>query len=464
MANYLDEEGAKLIVDKLKEKIDNNTLVIDLGQLYKDSLLNTKASVTDSNNTIYVNIDSEKIQNWIDAILKFQNNEIKLSIIIKYIDSSFGCVFNVGEYIYINNGLNLFWNDIPSSKILQITGIKQNLNTYKITIKEQITSINTDQFTIDNGKLNLSSTVTGGNTVNVATSDQLGQIKLGSGLQLSGDFSNTLSGPIYPVQLNSNNQAGVQIPDIPDYWKAGTTSNSIMTKFAKESSGLYSVAEGFNTTASGNFSHAEGRDTTASKSYSHAEGLNTTASGDTAHAEGNQSTASGYSAHAEGNSTSATAQTSHAEGNGTVASEFASHAEGDTTFANGYASHSAGYNTVATGRASYAGGTYSNTKGQDSFAHGDHVNTLNPHETAFGRANKSTRGSSDESKENTLFSIGNGSTGNSDYTQNAFEVKINGAIYIPNINSNSGRWTRYEMMCLQDKIIELENRLKALEK
>ncbi len=83
--------------------------------------------------------------------------------------------------------------------------------------------------------------------------------------------------------------------------------------------GARSTAEGYGNTANGNYSHAEGEFTTASGGYSHAEGIHTTASGEMSHAEGNETTASGANSHAEGSFTTASGNCSHTGGTGTKA-------------------------------------------------------------------------------------------------------------------------------------------------
>jgi len=91
-----------------------------------------------------------------------------------------------------------------------------------------------------------------------------------------------------------------------NYWTSGSTGNySIKAKndSGLDATGVYSVAEGYNTLSSGDYgSHAEGLYTTASGVYgAHAEGDHTIASGYASHAEGSWTTASGEAAHAEGN-------------------------------------------------------------------------------------------------------------------------------------------------------------------
>lgn len=124
--------------------------------------------------------------------------------------------------------------------------------------------------------------------------------------------------------------------------------------------GNYSTAEGFNTISSGHSSHSEGNRTTAKGHYSHAEGLQTQAIGGNSHAEGAQVQAIG---------------------------DF-SHAEGCVTIANGVCSSSHGYYTQA----------------------------LHDNEAAYGKYN--------ESNDNTLFSIGDGTA--DDARHNAFEITTDG--------------------------------------
>lgn len=138
--------------------------------------------------------------------------------------------------------------------------------------------------------------------------------------------------------------------------------------------GRYSTAEGYNTTASGSRSHAEGANTTANYDNSHAEGFNTSASAVCSHAEGTSTTASGNS--------------SHAEGYRAIASGHFSHAEGTETTASGDYSHTSGYYTKA----------------------------LHDNEAAYGKYN--------ESNDNTLFSIGDGTA--DDARHNAFEITTTG--------------------------------------
>ena len=142
-------------------------------------------------------------------------------------------------------------------------------------------------------------------------------------------------------------------------------------------------------------------DTTVGR-FSTAEGYNATASGTGSHAEGYNATASGTGSHVEGGITTAFGDYSHAEGYKAAANEDISHAEGRETTAGGMYSHAEGYKAAAGGLASHAGGT--GTK------------ALHDNEVAYGKYN--------ESKDDTLFSVGDGTA--DDARHNAFEITTSG--------------------------------------
>ena len=107
---------------------------------------------------------------------------------------------------------------------------------------------------------------------------------------------------------------------------------------------------------------------------------------------------------AEGQNTTASGYSSHAEGADTIASGDYSHAEGDATTASGHYSHAEGWATTASGEYSHAGG--------------NHTKALHSNEVSYGEYN--------ESKYNTLFSIGDGTA--DDARHNAFEITTTGGI------------------------------------
>ncbi|MCM1217710.1 MAG: hypothetical protein NC548_24725, partial [Lachnospiraceae bacterium] len=133
---------------------------------------------------------------------------------------------------------------------------------------------------------------------------------------------------------------------------------------------------------------------------------------------GSSASASGTNAVAEGKQTNATGNFSHAEGARTVASGNCSHAEGVFTNASNYSSHASGVYNIST--------TNSNTFGDS---------------------------------KNTLFSVGNGS---SDSRHNAFEIKENGDVYIPDTINDSSTYDKKSMIHLQDKISEFETMIVGM--
>ena len=225
-------------------------------------------------------------------------------------------------------------------------------------------------------------------------------------------------------------------------------------------SGYASHTEGNATTASSDYSHAEGKSTAASGLYSHAEGRGTTASGNNSHAEGATTAASNYAAHAEGNETTASGNSSHAEGQSTTASGNNSHAEGNNTTASGNCSHAEGYssdkvtqlitdflngnitkddiiNTWKTKKFSVAHGNESHVEGQDNLSLGHYSHTEGLCTVATGNQshtsgyytkalhdNEAAYGKYNESNDNTLFSIGDGTA--DDARHNAFEITTTG--------------------------------------
>lgn len=175
--------------------------------------------------------------------------------------------------------------------------------------------------------------------------------------------------------------------------------------------GRDAFAESTTATASGDYSHSEGYSTTASSYYSHAENNNTTANGNASHAEGNYTGALGDYSHSEGSFTTASGEASHAEGLNTTASGKYSHVEGKYTTSENESEHASGqYNVSTTG---WTGPDWNGSNGQ------------------------------------TLFTVGNG-IGNS-HKHNAFEIRQNGDIYIPD-TSAEGEYYEKPMIYLQDAL------------
>ena len=174
---------------------------------------------------------------------------------------------------------------------------------------------------------------------------------------------------------------------------AGTGSNSIIEGYKTKTGILssYSHAEGYGSSTVGNYSHAEGSTTTANGNYSHAEGYSSTTVGDYSHSEGIMAKATGDFSHAEGSQTEAGSVGSHAEGR---------------------------FTTAAT-----------------------------PYSFVCGLNGKTSGDSTLVEDTNTIFAIGNGldDTHKTTRVHNAFEVKLNGDIYI-----SSGGTRQSPMIKLQD--------------
>lgn len=141
-----------------------------------------------------------------------------------------------------------------------------------------------------------------------------------------------------------------------------------------------------------------------------------------------------------------------AEGDGSTASGYISHAEGWGSFATGYVSHAEGRDTKANGSYSHTGG----------FA----TEANNTAEVAFGTYNNSVKTSSEfGDKANTLFTIGNGTSDQGPkYNHNAFEVRQDGSILIPNnIKYKNTPYYQIPMMNLQQVLKDLENKVEYKE-
>ena len=138
-------------------------------------------------------------------------------------------------------------------------------------------------------------------------------------------------------------------------------------------------------------------------------------------------------------------------GDSTTASGSASFAMGNTCHAEGDYSVSFGSESYATGNYSFATGENSSASGTFSVSLGGYNKSKNDSEFSAGYGNVSTKNSDTfGDSENTLFSIGNGEYNEyGENPHNAFEIKQNGDIYIPN-TSSSGNYYNYPMIKLQD--------------
>lgn len=153
--------------------------------------------------------------------------------------------------------------------------------------------------------------------------------------------------------------------------------------------GQYSHAEGNNTTAESTSSHAEGERTKAIGQSSHAEGVSSNAGGIGSHAEGNGTYANGVSSHSQGVSTYANGEGSFASGNKTTAQSNFSSSFGVSTYANGIGSVSEGNNTSSYGEFSHSSGVGTIARGSYSSTDGFYTVSKNKTEVGHGTYNRS---------------------------------------------------------------------------
>lgn len=269
-----------------------------------------------------------------------------------------------------------------------------------------------------------------------------------------------------------------------------------------KSNGGANHAEGYITKSYGTASHSEGYETTALNDYSHAEGNNTVAIAEAAHSEGIQTIAYGKASHAEGyggnnSGTSSTNVIEVSEGPGGLCQLKTSTRlqvgdilmidwtinPNNTTLrlkvlevleeASDYtlvkvdapvsqisdipADYEA-YTVLSSCKAAY--GTYSHVEGYKTTASGDYshaegegTETTNEAEHASGKYNQST-------PNVTQFSVGIGA--DAEHRANAFEVDVNGNIYIQDIGNYDGK-SIANVDSLQTVITDVNTRLSDLE-
>mgnify|MGYP007053682815 CR=1 FL=1 len=109
-------------------------------------------------------------------------------------------------------------------------------------------------------------------------------------------------------------------------------------------------------------------------------------------------------------------------------------------------------NSIYNASKCFALGTANNLKKNHQFVVGDYNTVLNEYETLFGRYNVSSSASTTFGNSgNTLFSVGNGTSDSARH--NAFEIKQNGDIYIPDTNDTSTtNYYEKPMIKLQDAL------------
>jgi hypothetical protein len=198
-------------------------------------------------------------------------------------------------------------------------------------------------------------------------------------------------------------------------WEIGNGYKSVQTVSTDcESTGSYSVADGYHTYAYGDFSKTEGYYTTAG-TYAHAEGIGTKATGNGSHSEGYHTTASGKYSYAGGMITKALGDYSHAEGYYAESNGSTSHAEGYDTRSNGIYSHVGGYESV--------------TSGLTSFVHSYQSYSISPYSVIIGgRSNILT-----ETATGSTITAASGITGTEPWTLYTQNINIAG---LPTLQTN----------------------------
>jgi len=173
-------------------------------------------------------------------------------------------------------------------------------------------------------------------------------------------------------------------------------------------------------------------------------GTNSLVAGDSTTADGNNSFAGGRDANASGN-------WSFAFGRGQTTNVYTFAANGKSKATGVF---SAAFNSSeANNTYAFSCGIDSKANGYASFASGYDNKSLNDHESSFGQYNVSTTNSSAFGDSgNTLFSVGNGVSDNERH--NAFEIRQNGDIYIPDTKDTPTAifWWQKPMIKLQDAL------------
>ncbi len=252
----------------------------------------------------------------------------------------------------------------------------------------------------------------------------------GAATKAEGTYSHAEGGGTTAIGNNAHAEgSGTKAEGAKSHAEGGSTHAKSEYSHAEgnttHAEGIQSHAEGSFTTASGNSSHAEGTSTKATGDYSHAEGAGTTAKGVQSHAEGVGTNATGAQSHTEGAGTTASGTQSHAEGTGTTASSDQSHAEGSGSKAEGTQSHAEGFGTTASGSCSHAEGYSSKASGDYSHASGLYTEAQGYAQTVIGRFNIPSGNPNNQTDDDELFIIGNG-TGDDTQRSNAHTTSKGG--------------------------------------
>lgn len=399
MAQFLDSEGLKTLVDNMNKKYqpwigkDTNLYVryLGIGELGKYAAIYETGTAKFETTTIGNNIH---LYSSGDVVFNIKDTSTEG---FHYWSES-GNV-NLKGNLVINNGTCTIWADsgtIDASNINLSGNVSIRDSNYSYV---DVKAKNPNAYAFDNSldKTNIGASgqfasAFGGNTA------ALGKRSMAQGTSTvaKGAYSHAEGDNSVALGVDSHAE-GITTTA----FGAGSHSEGEKT-IAK---GVRSHTEGLETIAIGDISHAEGAKTETNSLYSHVEGfasksmsaLPASSSGggsssqeptDTwnddsnlgamSHAEGASCLTYGVSSHAEGKNNIAYSHRSHAEGisntagkvvDGKVSGESA-HAEGGSTIASADYSHSQGYGTTASGNQSFATGYGTVAKGENSSVFG----------------------------------------------------------------------------------------------
>lgn len=141
---------------------------------------------------------------------------------------------------------------------------------------------------------------------------------------------------------------------------------------------------------------------------------------------------------------------------------------GSNVSSGGYMSFNMGDGTTCNGRYAFNFGMNNLINKEYQFVHGQNITANSEHEVVFGLHNKITYSSNTFGDAgNMLFSVGNGySFSTTNNKHNAFEIRQNGDIYVPNTDDTTDTsnlaYSTYPMVRLQDTITATASNTSAL--
>ncbi len=257
-----------------------------------------------------------------------------------------------------------------------------------------------------------------------------GSFVLGANCEASGDFSTaagfgTIASGLNSTAFGINNSSEGEVSFTMGSNNTAVGQYSIALGANNLANGTASVALGLGNTA-GNYAIVGGNNNVANGVGSFAVGSGNSASGDgsIAAGTGNECTQTYSAAFGSGNTT--TGSTAFASGYGTTSGGVASFATGYETTAGGDYSLTAGYQTSTSVGGAFATGTGSSATGVNSIAAGYYTTAQSYASLVIGRYNTLSGTTGSWSSGDPLFVIGNGTSTNPTFRNDAFVVYKNG--------------------------------------